>query len=235
MNPIIKAYGHSDIGRSRSKNEDVLALFPENNFFSIADGMGGHKAGEIAAKEATDEVSNFILNNLKPKFQLSQKKIIDNLTFAINKANKKVFSLGEKNNLFKGMGTTFSCIYFHSNMMTYAHVGDSRIYLFRKNNLIQLTKDHSLMDSKAKNIITKAIGTSLILEPEISTQKTEVDDIFFMCTDGLSDFLSKNQIVNIFTNSLSREKSIKNLIEAAKNNGSSDNITSIIIEIKNFK
>ena len=251
-NPIVESYGLSDIGTIRANNEDVIASLPSHRFFAIADGMGGHKAGEIASKEATNELIASIMELLSPKNKksLSQKQIVLNLKEAIYKANRKVFSLGQENISFKGMGTTLCCLYLHKNNITYAHVGDSRVYLFRENNLKQLTKDHSLISDlqssgqlninddippNYKNIITKAIGIHIDINPSINFEKCYPKDRFLMCTDGLSDYLSNENISYIINSSASNKIAIKKLIEAAKKNGSRDNISGLIIEIKDFQ
>ena len=248
--PIIDSFGLSDIGTIRPNNEDVIALLPSHNFFAIADGMGGHKAGEIAAKEATNELIAAIMEFFNPRVNtfFSQQQITLNIIKAIEKANKRVFTLGQENISFKGMGTTLCCLHLYHNWITYAHVGDSRIYLFRKNTLTQLTKDHSLISEMNqdhfsinkslhhpyKNIITKAIGTNVNITPSINIEKYYPQDRFLMCTDGLSDYLSNEEISNIIQSSESNKTAVKKLIESAKNNGSRDNISGLLIEIKTF-
>ncbi|KPK32354.1 MAG: hypothetical protein AMS24_04415 [Chlamydiae bacterium SM23_39] len=230
---MIRSYGFSDIGTSRSKNEDILTILKNHNFFMVADGMGGHKAGEVAAREATEEICNSIYTNINIKEELSPKIIYNLLYLAISNANKRVFSLSKKNKSFDGMGTTLSCLHLSKNSFTYGHIGDSRIYLFRKNRLKQLTKDHSLINisTQKKNIITKAIGTCSYVQPEIKSKKIFSKDIFFMCTDGLSDYISSDEIMKILKNNSSQKKAVTTLIETAKKNGSSDNITAILIEV----
>lgn len=250
--PIIESFGLSDIGTIRPNNEDVIASLPSHNFFAIADGMGGHRAGEIAAKEATIELISsfmeFFSSNQNKLF--SQKQITSNLIKAIEKANKRVFTLGQENLSFRGMGTTLCCLHIYHNWITYAHVGDSRVYLFRKDKLTQLTKDHSLLSElnsiynpsinklaplPYKNIITKAVGTNINVEPSIKIEKYHLNDRFLLCTDGLSDYISNEEISYILGTSQSVKIAIKKLIEAAKNNGSRDNISGLLIEIKDIK
>lgn len=249
--PVIDSFGLSDIGTIRPNNEDVIALLPSHNFFTIADGMGGHRAGEVAAKEATTElIASFMEYFTSNEKNFSQKQITSNLVKAIEKANKRVFTLGQENQSFKGMGTTICCLYIYHNWITYAHVGDSRVYLFRKNKLTQLTKDHSLLSElnsiynpslnrlaplPYKNIITKAVGTNISVEPSIKIEKYYLKDRFLMCTDGLSDYISNEEISYILSSSESVKIAIKKLIEAAKNNGSRDNISGLLIEIKDIQ
>ena len=244
----IEFYGISDVGMIRPNNEDVIASLPSHNFFALADGMGGHQAGEIAAKETTQELLSFAKKFLAPLKNLSQKQINTYILSAIKAANEKVYTLGQNNINFKGMGTTVCCCYLYNNTITYAHVGDSRLYLFRKNNLIQLTKDHSLISklessgqlkkgssisNAYKNIITKAIGTTLNVIPSIGSVKYQVNDIFFMCSDGLSDYLSSDEISGVIRKN-DIKKAVTELIDTAKKQGSRDNISSLLIKIKDF-
>jgi protein phosphatase len=242
----IESFGHSDIGTVRPNNEDVIAHLPQHHFYVVADGMGGHKAGEVAAKEATDELCSVVSVNLNPKNPLTQNEIVSHLQKAISAANKKVYFLGQENLQYKGMGTTICCAYFYKDTVTYAHVGDSRIYLWRQNSIRQLTVDHSLITQLKlsgqiaegeklppayKNIITKAVGTSANIDPTINSEKYLPNDIFLMCTDGLSDYLSDKEITYILKNEEDKNSAVKRLIEAAKKNGSRDNISTLIVTV----
>ncbi|GAF76596.1 unnamed protein product [marine sediment metagenome] len=240
---ILDSYGLSDIGKKRAKNEDVIKTLDDHNFFAIADGMGGHKAGEIAAKEAIEEICDYIETLFSPKTKVPQDKVVKHINFAIEKANQKVFYLSQNIQSFRGMGTTICCLYFNNNIVTYAHVGDSRIYLFRDNKLKQLTQDHSLLKklsldekikdpNKYKNIITKAIGTHFFIKPALNFENFYKKDLYFMCTDGLSDFLSEMEIQDILKMEKSKKTISKKLIDTAKKNGSNDNISTLLIEVK---
>ena len=249
---MVQIYGSSDIGLVRPNNEDVYKVLKEHLFFTLADGMGGHNAGEIAAKEAIDTLCTSIKYILEKRKSQNFKthEIILNLKRSIDNANRKVFSLGNMIKSYQGMGTTLCCMHIYKHKLFYAHVGDSRIYLFRNNKLTQLTKDHSFIndctnaqlikkiskEKNIKNIITKAIGTHLNVEPSISITNILSDDIFFMCSDGLSDYLHKNEISEILFKTPSIEVASEKLIETAKKNQSSDNITVVMLKIpKNYE
>lgn len=245
----LESHGISDIGPVRPNNEDVWVSFFEHRFFTIADGMGGHKAGEIAAKEAT----KLLCRHAKNLFfyakgeKLTKKSIMSHLKNSFAHANNHVFELGQNNLDFKGMGTTLCCLYFYHSMAIFAHVGDSRIYRFRKNKLKLLTKDHSLENKltkkkllknqkiasfRYKNIITRAVGTMANVTADTSFSNVKENDIFLMCTDGLSDYVSNKSIENILFSSSSIALKNQRLIEEAKKNGGCDNITIIIIFVK---
>lgn len=228
--------GLSDIGLSRPNNEDVWAAVPEMGFFALADGMGGHQAGEVAAKVAIEELCTAI--------QTPSSDPLLTLRLAIEKANQKVYEKGKKSHILNGMGTTLCCLYWTKTAVIYAHVGDSRIYRFRKNTLEQLTQDHSLLakwlaqrQSRTcetpypyKNVITRAIGTSKRVTPEIALVEYEPGDLFILCSDGLSDALPFKDMEKILDRSDSLEAAATRLIEKAKIKGSNDNITVLLIQ-----
>jgi PPM family protein phosphatase len=242
----VEAFGLSDIGPVRPNNEDAWIALKKHNFFALADGMGGHKAGEVAAKETIQTLSKAV-QKISPskKKNLTSKECITFLQTAIESANQKVFKLGAENRHFQGMGTTLCCLYLYQDSVIYAHVGDSRIYRFRDGELKLLTEDHSLISElmtsgqisdwealPLKNVITRAIGTSYKVEPEIASVSAQPNDIFLMCTDGLSDFLKEEEIESVLMQPLPLKKMVSHLVQKAIEKGSHDNITSLMIKIK---
>lgn len=234
----LSAFGLSDIGLCRSNNEDVWIALPEMGFFALADGMGGHRAGEVAAKEAVEHLTRSM--SQIDKIDLNERARY--LTRAIEKANAWVYQMAQQEEALSGMGTTLCCLMWQEDLIVYAHVGDSRIYRFRNQKLELLTQDHSLfakwlkMKPKSdtpypyKNVITRAIGTAPNTHPEVAYCRYEPGDLYFLCSDGLSDVLSLKEIEKILRSSGHLEASCKNLIETAKFKGSSDNITILMIE-----
>lgn len=234
----LSVFGLSDIGVSRPNNEDVWIAMPEIGFFALADGMGGHQAGEVAAKEAIEHLSTSVqaLCNGDPLERMLE------LKSAIEKANAWVYHLGKEREALQGMGTTLCCLIWTEEAIVYAHVGDSRIYRLRNSELELLTQDHSLFakwlragkDSHTpfpyKNVITKAIGTAPKAHPEVAIARREPNDLYFLCTDGLSDVLTLKEIEKILLGSPDLETTSKRLIQKAKIKGSSDNITILMIE-----
>ena len=228
--------GLSDIGLSRPNNEDVWAALPEIGFFALADGMGGHQAGEVAANVAVEELCHTIQTSSSDPFLA--------VRLAIEKANQKVYEQGQKNQTLSGMGTTLCCLYWTATAVIYAHVGDSRIYRFRNDKLEQLTQDHSLFakwlskdQSKTcatpypyKNVITRAIGTSKQVTPEIALIGFEPNDLFILCSDGLTDALPFKDMEKILERSDNLDIAATRLIEKAKIKGSNDNITVLLIQ-----
>lgn len=224
---VVESFGISDLGLIRGNNEDVFHEIPMHRFFVLADGMGGHNAGEIAAKEAVHHLSSSICQIF------SQQEIEDvplHLHQAIVKANGWVHQLSEQKKEFCGMGTTLCCLLLHQSSLIYAHVGDSRIYRFRR-TLQQLTEDHS----SAKHLISRAIGTAPNVEPDISIADIAIDDIYFLCSDGLTDYVSDTELTEILTKHSCIKTASRRMIEAAKNKGGSDNITVLMIKISHDK
>ena len=240
-----QSFGQSDIGSSRPNNEDVWIALQENQFFALADGIGGHKAGEIAAQETIENLAN----HFPLKIESNSDLIIEQLHKAICRTNHWVNLLGKRYKDFNRMGTTLCCLFFHRDLVIYAHVGDSRIYRYRNGHLDKLTEDHSALrdwltktareDSPSspqplKNIITRAIGVDPQVQPEIAQSKIEKGDIYFLCSDGLSDFITERKMEEILSKTLSIEESVKSFIQTAKENDSNDNITVVMIQIEDL-
>lgn len=237
----LKSFGLSDIGLQRTNNEDVWASLPEIGFFALADGMGGHKGGEVAAKEAID----FLLSSAKQIKITNCMELVIEMRHAIEKANRLIYQMGQKTEALTGMGTTLCCLFWTHEFIVYAHIGDSRIYRLRNGRLELLTQDHSLLAKwlatgklaeecetpfPYKNVITRALGTARRAKPEIAVASHEMNDLYILCSDGLHDVLNLQDIEHEMNESEDLEASCKNLIEKAKIKGSSDNITLLMIQ-----
>jgi PPM family protein phosphatase len=236
----LQSFGLSDIGLSRRNNEDVWTALNEIGFFAIADGMGGHKAGEVAASEAIEHLST----TAKKLQKTDILQLVLDLRKAIEKTNRWVYRLGQGSPLLTGMGTTLCCLIWTAEGIVYAHVGDSRIYRLRHQKLELLTEDHSLFARwlatgklaeecetpfPYKNVITRAVGTSSQVEPEVAVATHEIGDLYLLCTDGLSDVLTLSEIEVMLNRSTSLENTAHELIRRAKSKGSSDNMTLLLI------
>lgn len=239
--PELTSFGLSDIGVTRPNNEDVWAALPEVGFFALADGMGGHQAGEIAAKETID----FLSQTAKEIKSRDIMEIIIEIRHAIEKANRRVHKLGSQSQELHGMGTTLCCLIWTDEAIIYAHVGDSRIYRLRQNKLELLTQDHSFFAKwlklgklaeecqtpyPYKNVITRAIGGPGKANPEIAVAAHQAGDLYFLCSDGLSDVLSIKEMERILNRSPTLSLAAERLVEMAKIKGSSDNMTILMIQ-----
>lgn len=240
-----KACGISDVGLVRQNNEDVWAELPDLGFYILADGMGGHQAGEIASREAVEVLSRLLQKGFRGKTK-DLESSIDHIRQAIVDVNSHVYHLSRKSPELKGMGTTLCLLYIHSNGIILAHVGDSRIYRFRSGKLCQLTKDHSLLrelvdlgqihesqmkDFHYKNIITRAIGTEPIVEPAIDKTEFQPLDTYILCSDGLSDLLSIEEMERVITDSSTLSDAATSLVSLSKMKGGHDNVTLLLIEL----
>ncbi len=237
----LKSFGLSDIGLQRPNNEDVWAALPEAGFFALADGMGGHKGGEVAAKEAVDS----LLGSARRIKHNNCMELMIELRHAIDKANQSVYQMGLSSDSLAGMGTTLCCLFWTEEYIVYAHIGDSRIYRLRDGKLELLTQDHSLLAKwlatgklaeecetpfPYKNVITRALGTSSRPKPEIAVARHIFEDLYLLSTDGLHDALSLEEMENELNGTRNLETACKNMIELAKFKGSSDNMTLLAIK-----
>jgi len=243
----VSAVGLSDVGLVRQNNEDVWAQLPDINFFILADGMGGHQAGEVAARHAVDDICHTLSRRDASEYhKMTLKAVEDQLKKAIRHANTFIFKLGRSNREYRGMGTTLCCLQFHPEGVIYAHVGDSRIYRLRDGTLTQLTKDHSLLselieqgeikadqifDFQFKNIITKAVGTESKVDPETTISDVRIGDTYLICSDGLSDLLSPQEITQVLSSRSELSMMAETLVAKANRKGGRDNITAILAKI----
>ncbi|KAF3362994.1 putative protein phosphatase 2C-type [Chlamydiales bacterium STE3] len=245
MSLKISSSGLSDVGLVRQNNEDVWAEIPGLHFYALADGMGGHQAGEIAAREAIDSLCHLVKKSLRGKSK-SLEECGALIKTAFEQVNTYVYKMGRSSSDFKGMGTTLCSIYLSETGVVFAHVGDSRIYRYRKGSLEQITKDHSLICELVelgqinelqatqfiyKNIITRAIGTEPYVEPTIHFADIVEEDIYLLCSDGLSDLLSLQEIEAIIKKETFLSCAAKKLVDASKAKGGHDNITVVMVKV----
>jgi serine/threonine protein phosphatase PrpC len=241
----VLASGLSDVGLVRQNNEDVWCQLPEENFFVLADGMGGHQAGEVASKETIENLCALF----KARFYNSDKTLnttAEIIERTIRDVNELIFQMSTLSHELRGMGTTLCCALIHPDGLIYAHVGDSRIYRLRQGVLTQLTKDHSLrremMDAGKlnadqvvsfayKNIITRAIGTEAYVNPSIEIDSIIPGDLLLLCSDGLTDMVDDEAIEHLMQAD-SIQSIAKLLIKEAKKNGGNDNITVVVVKIQ---
>lgn len=229
----------SDIGNIRKLNEDTYGILEDEafNLFLICDGMGGHNAGEVASELAKNTVLAFM------KGVKEEEELLPSMIQAIEKANHEIFALSSKEKTMSGMGTTMTAALSHHGRLDVAHVGDSSLFVVYNNEIKKITKDHSYVqelvdlgkiteeDAKHhpnKNIITRAVGTNLHVEIEVYSRQTSHEEIYLLCTDGLSDYLSAQEILKMLSGSQDMNKSMMDLVNLAKERGGRDNITLVI-------
>jgi protein phosphatase len=251
MNILYKAI--SDVGRKRSANEDSFFADPELKLFVVADGMGGHAAGEVASKIAVESIQEFI------RFTNDDKDITwpyeydetlslagNRLKTAIQSAHARVLEATSQKKEFQGMATTVVSILLTDSKAQVAHVGDSRAYLIRDGKLIQLTSDHSWVNEQLRtgaitsaqarnhpyrNIVTRALGGPNPVDVDVAEEPLQEGDIILLCSDGLNTMISDDDILEIVDrNKADLEKAGEELIQTANQNGGEDNVTAILVK-----
>ncbi len=247
--------GKTDIGLVRSGNEDYLHLDEKNFVYAVCDGMGGHQAGEVASMTASQTLQ-MLFNNFQK--ELTADKLLDIgrplpqsgdlLLRAIRLANRAIYQQAQKDTSKSGMGTTIVSVAFEADLMSIAHVGDSRAYRLDENQLTPLTRDHSWVSEiqasqhltreeaesvVGKNVITRALGVRENVEVDYRLVRVRPGDIIILCSDGLCGFADDEEIFSVANKVRPDVEAITdNLIQLAKEHGGADNITVITIRVE---
>ena len=228
----VLSYGLSDVGLVRYKNEDAWARDLSCHLYVLADGIGGRQAGEVASQRAVHRLCEVIAQNQALKGLNHPDSICGLLWDSIQLVNQEIYEMGEQNEFLKGMGTTLCALLVHENTVYTAHIGDSRIYLFRKGQLIRLTQDHKppiAASHEYQHLISRALGVKENAQPTVSWHPSQPDDLFLLCSDGLSNSLSDEKIERILRYEMNLKELCQSLIEQSKSEGGSDNITALLV------
>jgi len=253
LSQFIEIASHTDPGMVRSNNEDSIASVPESGLAVLADGMGGYNAGEVASGMATTVLTTELrqwLAEHEPQEvdpQTGQKVALKVLQQQIAKANTSIYQASQSQPQYAGMGTTLVVALFYDNKVMVAHIGDSRLYRMRGDEFKQVSKDHSLLQeqidagmltkeqaklSTNKNLVTKALGIDPAVEPEIHEYDAQPGDIYLMCSDGLSDMVSDDDIgMTLQALGANLNLAVQQLVQMANDNGGRDNVSVILIKI----
>jgi protein phosphatase len=241
----------TDPGLVRAHNEDAIAISPECGLAILADGMGGYNAGEVASGIATAVLQESLEEQLLKKALDSRfgrnRRLHQIISEAIAHTNVSIIEAARMEPSFSGMGTTLVVALFHHDKVTVAHVGDSRLYRLRQNELVQLTRDHSLLQEQIdagiltedeaksslnRNLITRALGIDHAVEVDLHDHTTQANDLYVLCSDGLSDMLNHQEIAEILTATKGNlNKVCWKLIESANEKGGQDNISVILVKV----
>ncbi|MGT2802123.1 Stp1/IreP family PP2C-type Ser/Thr phosphatase [Streptococcus henryi] len=235
----------TDIGQRRSNNQDFINRFDNQNGITLivlADGMGGHRAGNIASEMTVTDLGRAWINTDFTEVD----QIRDWLLVILETENRKIYELGQSEE-YKGMGTTVEAVALLGNTAVYAHVGDSRIGLVRQGHYTLLTSDHSLVNELVKagqlteeeaashpqkNIITQSIGQAQPVHPDLGQQELEADDYLVINSDGLTNMISNSEIVGTLVQSGSVDEKNRQLVNLANNRGGLDNITVALVHVE---
>ncbi len=240
----MKVFANSDVGKARDINEDFYYISDGQTYlklYILADGMGGYNGGEIASKLATISVKGYIESNFN-KIEHTKEAIIELIKNAIEYANMVVYEKAKECEELSNMGTTIEVLVIYNNKLFIGHIGDSRIYRIRKNIIRKLTEDHSYVQELVKdgtitkeeaknhpkkNMLMKALGCTPYVEPDLAIKGFLKDDIVIMCSDGLTNMLSEEEIYSIVLQKVDNTSNI--LINRANELGGYDNITVIVV------
>ena len=243
---LVKCFGKSVAGMQRENNEDSIYVGGDNkevkNIFIVADGMGGHNAGEVASRLAIDKFIEYISPHFKNG--IDSETVLDVLLEGVVYANRVIYNEAVSDESRNGMGTTFTCACLNNGKMYAVHVGDSRIYILTDGSLKQVSNDHSFVmemvrqgkltpqeaaNSPKRNIITRAVGSEEKIDVDTIIKELKYGDVVLICSDGLSTMVNDREIEEIMNKHSDAEKTIEALIEKANKNGGKDNISAIII------
>ena len=232
---VIASSAHTDTGRRRRRNEDAFVCEPP--LFAVADGMGGAQAGEVASRLAAESLREQELGGLSSPEQTVE---------LIREANRRVYAYSSENASARGMGTTMTVALVEGSVVTIGHVGDSRAYLLRDDQLTQLTQDHSLVaelvrsgrlsakeaeSHPRRSVITRALGTDSDVEVDVLSLRVQERDVFLLCSDGLTSMVSDEEIARLLLSARDDlDDAGKKLIAAANQAGGEDNITVVLFE-----
>jgi protein phosphatase len=247
------AVGISDVGRQRELNEDHLLIAPKLSLFAVADGMGGHSAGDVASKLTAVSLFNFFEATQadpgaahiadRPELPPEARRLIA----GVCKANSDVFEISSTFTEHKGMGSTIVALHFSRSMIHLAHVGDSRCYRIRDGEIQQLTRDHSLINDALelkpdltpkelarlpKNVITRALGMGKTVQVDVQSQPALLRDVYLLCSDGLTGMVNPTQILEVFDITEDLNEACELLIAMANEAGGTDNISALLIRME---
>lgn len=241
----------TDTGRKRKGNEDSFIINDEEGLFVVADGMGGHAAGEVASRLAVESIEEFVRmtgsdREITWPFEIDDTMPLDanRLKIALRLANRKVIKFPEERHEYQGMATTVVSMLFSDSTIYIGHVGDSRAYRVRDGRISQLTNDHSWVNEQVvsgvltsnqarnhplRNVVTRAVGSRWDLQVDLLTEDAKDGDLYLLCSDGLSTMLEDDEILQILKAESTAEAACEKLIERANEAGGEDNITAIVI------
>ena len=248
----IEIEGMTDTGLIRSHNEDSIGSDISIGLVVLADGMGGHKGGEVASALAVNTILNELPNELDKTVTLNTD---DSNGFnhhsiavrnAVSRANSVIFEAASKQPQYEGMGTTLVVALFYDNRITIAHVGDSRLYRLRDHNMEQMTQDHTLLQelvdrgfytpeeakkSLNKNLVTRALGIEETVKIDLQEDIVLPKDVYLLCSDGLTDMVDDRRInIILEENNSQLDIACTELIQQAKDNGGHDNISAVLVQ-----
>ena len=250
----VVAAGLTDVGLQREHNEDSYTVLPEHDLFIVADGMGGHRAGDVASRLATETIADFFRSTANEDvtwpyhFDTTLTEEENRLLTGIRIANRQIFERSVRSREYQGMGTTMVSMLFSETReaVFIGHVGDSRCYRVREGEIRLMTRDHSLVNDYLlampelteeqrnelpKNVITRALGMQDHVVVDLQTDRPRPGDVYLLCSDGLSGMIPDDDILAIVEAAVEPSEVCRKLIEKANANGGEDNITAVVLRV----
>lgn len=254
---LVRAFGFSDVGKKREKNEDSFLVNEGLSLFVVADGMGGHLGGDFASRMAVSTVEEVVTElEADPESTLQEGGIAVKqgeyqgyLRYAIKLAGQRIFEAASSDTRLRGMGTTTVVLLFRNGKVYVANVGDSRAYRVRGDRISQITKDHSLVGEqmragmlsetdarthKLKNIITRSVGFQEEVDADIDIRVLREGDSFLLCSDGLSNLVKSDEMRDIIVTN-DPEQACRRLIDVANERGGDDNVTTVLARVESLE
>ena len=245
---IIRAHGLTDQGKVRPNNEDTFLAAPELGLYVVCDGLGGHACGEVASMRAAASIRDHVQRH-RPATPgaVSDVDLLALLHSAFEAANENVYNAARKKQLLTGMATTATALLLHGRRAAFGHVGDSRLYLVRGTDVAQITRDHTvaqrmvddgrlLSDEKEQspfaNVLTRTIGGSATVVPELHVIDLRDGDVFVLCSDGASRYLRCESEVGRLVASRHPKSAARAIVDMAKERGGEDNITALVVSVR---
>lgn len=249
----LEAYARTDTGPVRENNEDNFLVDEDGGLFVVADGMGGHAAGEVASRVAVDTLRELLQGNVDPDETRLDRNVQDpadelreRLRYAMNQASARIRREAQLHPQYGGMGTTLCVLLIEAGQAHLAHVGDSRVYLLRDGQITRLTRDHTVVQQEIdagrltpamarqvphRNYLTQSVGYHGPVEPDTSTRALEPGDIFLLCSDGLTDPLDDDAIAAICARTDIADMA-ETLVQEALSAGGEDNVTVVVVAVR---
>ena len=236
---LLRSAASTHVGMCRQANEDRYAIVPELGLYLVADGMGGHQAGQVASQLACEAAIRAV-----EALQGATVSLAERLRHAVACANREIFAAASAKPEFTGMGTTLVGLLFAGERLALAHVGDSRAYLVRQGRLRRLTDDHSIVaellrrqeiseedarEHPHRHVLTRALGVRPRIEPDLAEMTPHADDVFILCSDGLITHLDDDQIAEQICADRDLEEVAAGLVDSANQAGGVDNTTVLLV------
>jgi len=252
--PTLEAAGVTHPGRQRAENEDAFGVFTTERFFVVADGVGGHHAGEVASRMTVESLARFFRSFHADPRQKWPYAIDRNLSLGANLlqigikvANDEVRAGAASDNSRLRMASTVVALTIGDQQMAVAHLGDARAYRLRQGQLARLTRDHSVVEEMMalqpqmkpedvagfahRNVITRSVGSKAEAEPVVKVERVEHGDVFLLCTDGLSGVISDDEIARLLLEHPKPQEASQALVDAANSAGGPDNVTTLVVRV----